>query len=482
MANATTPVIQINEGNVGIGTATPSAKLDVQGTQGQLFSVTDDLSGSIFAVADISGVPIFDVNSSGTSYFDGNVGIGTDDPASKLHVFGGSANTELKVTTNDNYIARLGLYEEKPGNLHGGFIQYRGESGDRLEIGSRNAGTDTVHMSIDDITGNVGIGTPSPFALLTLKRDTGIGFEQTITTNVDTRRWWIQNDVIEYGDFLIRTASAKDASTPDLTRFYINNDGNVGIGTDTPGKKLDVAGEIKGTNLYAETYRSARTDGDIYIQAIAATDFVSIGTQVSPNLMRIDGGGNVGIGTTGPLEKLEVEGTMYATPIAYAASQGAYALKMGAYNNTAFDQGIKIKSTSTGQSYMSFNDRSEDALVLRGAKVGIGTDNPGYRLDVNGTGRFTSTVTATNFILSSDKRLKNNIKEIDTNYIDVNWKNFELKSEPGVKRAGVIAQELEEKHPEFVRTDDKGMKSVAYIDLLIAKIAELEARLEKAGI
>jgi len=34
-------------------------------------------------------------------------------------------------------------------------------------------------------------------------------------------------------------------------------------------------------------------------------------------------------------------------------------------------------------------------------------------------------------------------------------------------------------HPEFVRTNDKGVKSVAYIDLLMAKIAELEARLEK---
>jgi fibronectin-binding autotransporter adhesin len=93
---------------------------------------------------------------------DGNVGIGTDSPNSKLHVFGGSANTELKVTTNDNYIARLGLYEEKPGSLHGGFIQYRGESGDRLEIGSINSGTDTVHMSINDIAGNVGIGTTNP--------------------------------------------------------------------------------------------------------------------------------------------------------------------------------------------------------------------------------------------------------------------------------------------------------------------------------
>ena len=43
------------------------------GSQGQLLSVTDNLSGSIFAVSDISGVPIFDVNSSGLSTFDGNV-------------------------------------------------------------------------------------------------------------------------------------------------------------------------------------------------------------------------------------------------------------------------------------------------------------------------------------------------------------------------------------------------------------------------
>ena len=42
--------------------------------------------------------------------------------------------------------------------------------------------------------------------------------------------------------------------------------------------------------------------------------------------------------------------------------------------------------------------------------------------------------------------------------------------------------ELEENHPEFVNTDDEGFKTVKYIDLLIAKIAELEARLEKAGL
>ena len=40
--------------------------VNVLGSQGQLLSVTDNLSGSIFAVSDISGVPIFDVNSIGS--------------------------------------------------------------------------------------------------------------------------------------------------------------------------------------------------------------------------------------------------------------------------------------------------------------------------------------------------------------------------------------------------------------------------------
>ena len=118
-------------------------------------------------------------------------------------------------------------------------------------------------------------------------------------------------------------------------------------------------------------------------------------------------------------------------------------------------------------------------IVNSTGNVGIGTTSPGYKLDVSGTGRFTSTVTATNFILSSDKRKKTKIKDLTCDNIDVNWKSFELKESEGEYRTGVIAQELEQSHPEFVKTDGEGFKSVKYIDLLIAKIAELEARLEK---
>ena len=61
---------KIKKGLIVTG-ASGGTVVDIQGSQGQLFSVTDDLSGSIFAVSDISGVPIFDVNSSGLSTFDG---------------------------------------------------------------------------------------------------------------------------------------------------------------------------------------------------------------------------------------------------------------------------------------------------------------------------------------------------------------------------------------------------------------------------
>jgi hypothetical protein len=100
-------------------------------------------------------------------------------------------------------------------------------------------------------------------------------------------------------------------------------------------------------------------------------------------------------------------------------------------------------------------------------------------VQVYGNLTVSSNVYASNFILQSDKRLKTKITDLPCNNIDVNWKSFEIKEEEGDYRTGVIAQELEETHPEFVNTDSNGFKSVKYIDLLIAKIAELEARLDK---
>jgi hypothetical protein len=55
-----------------------SVVLDVQGSLGQLFSVTDSLTGDIFSVADLSGVPILNVNASGSVDVDGTLRVTGD--------------------------------------------------------------------------------------------------------------------------------------------------------------------------------------------------------------------------------------------------------------------------------------------------------------------------------------------------------------------------------------------------------------------
>jgi len=77
-----------------------STVLDIQGSQGQLFSITDDLTGTLFAVSDISGVPIFDVNADGTTTLDGNLNLGDN---SKLQL-GASQDLQLYHDGTNSYI------------------------------------------------------------------------------------------------------------------------------------------------------------------------------------------------------------------------------------------------------------------------------------------------------------------------------------------------------------------------------------------
>jgi hypothetical protein len=172
-----------SDGKVGIGTAVPAAGLMVQTSSDGTALSGDDTNVAYFHNQESTAGHSYGVRvragSNATDYafrvdtlatnsvFEvegtGNVGIGTASPASLLHLLA-PANTdaELKICTDDGETSRLGLYEEAAGALHGAFIQYTGGNVDKLEIGHRNSGTDSVWITVLDTTGKVGIGTTDP--------------------------------------------------------------------------------------------------------------------------------------------------------------------------------------------------------------------------------------------------------------------------------------------------------------------------------
>ena len=163
-----------------------STILDVQGSQGQLFSVTDDLTGTLFAASDISGVPVFLVSGSGVSYFDGDVGIGTSNPSDNLHVKnGGSGDASIRLETttggdptvyfNSAAANRSGLIRFQDNGTNIGRIEYV-HNGDKLQFQAGSATGQTLELtnSASSFTGGVTITSGTSIGL-TINHDT---FEQ----------------------------------------------------------------------------------------------------------------------------------------------------------------------------------------------------------------------------------------------------------------------------------------------------------------
>ena len=91
-------------------------------------------------------------------------------------------------------------------------------------------------------------------------------------------------------------------------------------------------------------------------------------------------------------------------------------------------------------------------------------------------GNFTvlGTVTATDYILGSDERLKTCVEAISIAPINIEYKQFNYICEPKQLRYGVIAQELQLVNPELVKVNSDGMLGVSYTDLLIKEVAYLK--------
>jgi hypothetical protein len=343
-------------GNVGIGTTSPSEKFDVNGvikssndiisTNGTISSILAHSSayGAVFGSTTNHNANIY-TNSLPrvTVTTAGNVGIGTTSPSGKLHVVGGSTTTSISnAATTVN--ARFDVANPAV-SLGIGYV-----SADIPMIQSFNNGTNAaVNLTINPFGGNVGIGSTSPAEKLDVNGNiktgalliTGSNFYSGIGNQISSAY-----GVNDYVTANYATTGNMIMVTNATEAMRITSGGNVGIGTTSPTSKLHVNSSSSTEQFLIS--RSEQTNQGFSIKAGAGkTEFNSFeGTNsvfgnyifnstkgsTTATRMVIDASGNVGIGTSDPKSKLHVVGfTEHATNAAAIAG----GLTVGAFYHTA---------------------------------------------------------------------------------------------------------------------------------------------------
>jgi len=208
--------------------------------------------------------------------------------------------------------------------------------------------------------------------------------------------------------------------------------------------------------------------------------------------VRIDSSGNVGIGTTSPGAKLEVNGTGEFRDILYIAHGGSdYA------PNISFLGGSDVAGSNAYENAgIGYYDNSGTGTMLffgnRAAMNWTWKDDGDtlFHMASGGTFHANADVVAYSSTTSSDKRLKENINPIPygleevlkMNPVEYDWKEKRNKAHD----IGVIAQELEKIIPEVVQENkdlnsDKMIKGVDYgkmVAVLIKAIQEQQEEIE----
>ena len=166
--------------------------------------------------------------------------------------------------------------------------------------------------------------------------------------------------------------------TQQTERVRINSVGNVGIGTTNPLKKLQINAVTASIRLEETGAGSKRLELSIDDSAVAKISANQSGQQIAfetvgTERIRIDAGGNVGIGTTSPSSKLHIDDA--TTPYITISRAGVPTWQLR--NNFPSNQyGFSFNNTTAG---------TVPLFIGTGGNIGIGLDNPTVKLDIAST-------------------------------------------------------------------------------------------------
>jgi hypothetical protein len=554
--NGTEKIRITSDGNLGIGTTSPTNKLEIitatndtsgvrvrdsaNGVWTEIRRRSIECQGGDFWInGQTSGLELRTGNTS-RLYINstGNVGIGVTSPSTKLHVNGGN----VYVDTGYNYTAAASSGYWASGLVSPYQVGWYESSGAML---FRTGGSEKMRIAAD---GNVGIGTTSPSSKLHID---DINAPWITISRSGTPTWQLRNNYPnnQYGFSFNNT-------TAGTVPLFIGAGGSIGIGLDNPAYKLEISAGTSNAVVAKLTqgYERVRyygfdllgyNDGNLWMIGNNATNGLILGSnwdwdaqagiyytpgtygaaggsleigQLTKNnanfthgntrfytngieRMRITSGGNVGIGTTSPVSKLHIVNSgnyQVATIQGDSNYTGVGGGQLRIRGNTNVNKTIEVgynTSTDVGfiQAYVNTGSAQTICLNPDGGNVGIGTVSTSYKLDVNGAAH------ATSFPTSSDVRFKKNITPLQNSLekikklqgVKYEWNEFINSRRDGYKLnipiIGLIAQDVEQVVPEIVdhwklSEDCQDARSIDYprlIPLLIEAMKEQQNQIEE---
>lgn len=347
----------------------------------------------------------------------GQVGIGNANPPSLLTVSGANTSTstntpQMSITDTGDTNERLLFGVDSTGNSTG-FIQ------------ATKVGTGAQNLLLNPNGGNVGINLTNPQSTLHVNGIISSRPSNTAHGYVALQPGDAGND--GYIEWLKpgggRSAHLGYSGTSNLqltlsgsNHFLVSGNGNVGIGTSpTPTARLEVGGGIASTAGATSHAQGAHLEwnktgeGAIWLlnQRGSGGGGIIFGEVTTGNAvterMRIDGSGNVGIGTTSPGGALHVKGGLDAIVMQPNALNGTFGLALRDFGGTErgyignagvsaaimynTNPGDLVVRASTGRLFLSTSAASSSSnfgIVVHNNSVGIGTTSPQVRLDVAG--------------------------------------------------------------------------------------------------